>query len=210
MDAETTEVPYWEHARHALQQADPIMASLIRAAGNASPRPRNEPFVSLSRSIIGQQLSVNAAEAIWRKVLGRIGDMTPTEVIAQNENTLLKCGLSRRKSQYLIHLADHFITNQISPNYWRNMKDDEVIQNLTQLKGIGRWTAEMFLIFYLLRPDILPVSDVGVRRAITKHFTSGRPPTSNEILSIAEPWRPWRSVASWYLWRSLEALPIEY
>ena len=120
------------------------------------------------------------------------------------------CGLSRRKASYLLNLAEHFRDGGLGGNPWQSMDDEQVIDTLIRIKGIGRWTAEMFLIFHLLRPDVLPVTDIGIQKAIARHYNGGERMAPDEMIAIAEPWRPWRSVASWYLWRSLDAIPVEY
>ena len=201
--------PYWEQACHELKQVDPMFINLIHTAQGSVIRPRNDPFLSLSRSIVAQQLSVHAAETIWQRLIARVGSIVPCIVSRYTEDDLRKCGLSRPKARYLLCLAEHFTDRDLNQHSWQEMDNDAVVENLTQVKGIGRWTAEMFLIFYLLRPDVLPTSDVGIQRAIANHFNDGVRPTPEEITAIAKPWRPWRSVASWYLWRSLDAVPIE-
>ena len=202
--------PYWAEARQALGRADPILGNLIRAAEGSALRPRNDPFFSLSRSIVAQQISIHAAEAVWQKLIAHVGTMTPGAVARQTEDALRGCGLSRPKTRYLLSLAEHFTEGTLDQESWDQMDDDAVIARLVQVKGIGRWTAEMFLIFHLLRPDVLPVGDIGIQKAIAKHFNDGIRPSPDDMVSIAEPWRPWRSVASWYLWRSLDAVPVEY
>lgn len=203
-------VPHWAKARRALERVDPVLRRLIRAAGGSVLRPRNDPFFSLARSIVAQQISVHAAEAVWRKLTAHVGAVTPGAVARETEDDLRGCGLSRPKARYLLSLAESFGNGDLDPESWRRMDDEAVIRSLVQVKGIGRWTAEMFLIFHLLRPDVLPVADLGIQRAMGIHFNRGVRPTPDEMFAIAEPWRPWRSVASWYLWRSLDALPVEY
>lgn len=201
---------YWAEARDALVRADPILGNLIDAAGGAVLRPKNDAFFSLSRSIVAQQISVHAAEAVWQKLITHVGTMTPDAVTSQTEDSLRGCGLSRPKARYLLGLAEDFTKGALDLELWHRMDDNAVIERLVQVKGIGRWTAEMFLIFHLLRPDVLPVGDIGIQKAIANHFNGGVRPDPDEMDAIAEPWRPWRSVASWYLWRSLDALPVEY
>ncbi len=201
--------PYWAEARHALGRADQILGNLIRAAGGSVLRPRNDPFFSLSRSIVAQQISVHAAEAVWQRLIAHVGAMTSGAVASQTEDALHGCGLSRPKARYLLSLAEHFTEGALDQESWHRMDDDAVIERF-EVKGIGRWTAEMFLIFNLLRPDVLPVADIGIQKAIASHFNGGVRPSPVEMVAIAEPWRPWRSVASWYLWRSLDAAPVEY
>lgn len=202
--------PYWEEALQALAAADARLERIIALAGDAMLRPRHDPFFSLSRSIVGQQISVKAAESVWQKMLGHMGEITPGAVAGENVESLRGCGLSRQKAGYLLSLAEHFIDGSLQQEQWSEMDDEAVIERLVQVKGIGRWTAEMFLIFHLLRPDVLPVDDIGIQKAIGNHFNEGVRPSAKEMIAIAEPWRPWRSVASWYLWRSLDAVPVEY
>ncbi len=202
--------PYWEEARQALAAADAKLGGIIEFAGDSILRPRRDPFFSLSRSIVGQQISVKAAESVWQKMLARMGEISPGAVAGEDEESLRGCGLSRQKARYLLSLAEHFIDGSLQQEKWSDMEDEAVIERLVQVKGIGRWTAEMFLIFHLLRPDVLPVDDIGIQKAIGNHFNRGVRPSAREMKTIAEPWRPWRSVASWYLWRSLDAVPVEY
>ena len=202
--------PYWSEARRELTGADPVLGKLIARAGDAMLRPRHDPFFSLSRSIVGQQISVKAAESVWQKMLGRLGKVSPATMSGQDVESLRQCGLSRQKAAYLLSLAGHFLDGSLQQEQWQAMDDESVIDRLVQVKGIGRWTAEMFLIFHLLRPDVLPVDDIGIQKAIANHFNDGIRPKAKEMIAIAEPWRPWRSVASWYLWRSLDAVPVEY
>ena len=141
------ETPYWEEACKALKQADPTLGDLIRASRGSVLRPRNDPFFSLARSIVAQQISVSAAEAVWRKFLTHVGEITPGAVVCQTEDTLHKCGLSRPKARYLLGLAEHFTNGAFDQRAWHRMDDEAVIEDLIQVKGIGQWTAEMFLIF---------------------------------------------------------------
>lgn len=203
-------VPHWAEACEALIRADPVLAGLIRVAGESVLQPRNDAFYSLSRSIVAQQISVHAAEAVWQRLVGAVGAITPSAVCRHSEEALHACGLSRRKASYLVNLAEHFRDRALADNPWHSMDDEQVIDTLVEIKGIGRWTAEMFLIFHLLRPDVLPVTDIGIQKAVARHYNAGERMNADELIAIAEPWRPWRSVASWYLWRSLDAIPVEY
>lgn len=203
-------IPHWNEARTALLRADPVLATLIRAAGASILQPRNDAFYSLSRSIVAQQISVHAAEAVWQRLVAAVGAITPRAVCGHSEEALHACGLSRRKAFYLVNLAEHFRDGALGGKSWHRMDDEQVIDTLVEIKGIGRWTAEMFLIFHLLRPDVLPVTDIGIQKAVARHYNAGERLNADELTAIAEPWRPWRSVASWYLWRSLDAIPVEY
>jgi DNA-3-methyladenine glycosylase II len=211
MNGTDTEPPdYWPGACRKLRRADKVMGGLIRRAGRSSLRPRRDAFFSLARSIVGQQISVLAAESVWRKLSERLGAVTPAALAAEDEDSLRACGLSRQKVRYLTSLAGHFLDGALELEAWPALDDEAVIARLCQVDGIGRWTAEMFLIFHLTRPDVLPVADLGLQKAIGRHYACGPKPTPAEMRAIAEPWRPWRSVAVWYLWRSLDAVPVEY
>ncbi len=210
MPSTTKPPPYWNMARRHLKAADAVMATLIEESRAAALRPRDDPFFSLARSIVGQQISVKAAESVWGKLEEAAGDMTPGNVTELGADRLRACGVTRMKAGYLISLSGHFRDGSLDVASWRTLDDEVVIDQLTQVKGIGRWTAEMFLIFYMLRPDVLPLGDIGVQRAIGNHYNGGERPDAEAMRRVAEPWRPWRSVAVWYLWRSLAAVPVDY
>ena len=172
--------------------------------------PRHDPFFSLARSIVGQQISVKAAASVWARFEMEVQDVTPQAVARKDADTLRNCGLSNAKARYILSLAEHFIGDSLRLSSWPEMDDEAVIDDLTQVKGIGRWTAEMFLIFHLLRPDVLPLGDLGLQRAISDHYLAGERPTNGQMLEVAASWQPWRSIATWYLWRSLDAVPVNY
>ncbi|HZP86035.1 MAG TPA: DNA-3-methyladenine glycosylase [Burkholderiales bacterium] len=200
---------YWTQAVAHLSDADPVLAALIEAAPNARLHRRNDAFTALARAIVGQQISVPAAATIWNRLLATAGAMTPSAIGAMPTEALRGCGLSQQKSAYLLDLATHFDTGTIDPTRWHRREDEEVIAQLVQVKGIGRWTAEMFLIFHLLRPDVLPVADIGLQRAASRHYNNDRPISEAKLRRIARVWAPWRSVATWYLWRSLDVTPVK-
>ncbi len=200
----------WELACRKLAYSDPVLGKLIREAGKGRLACRGEPFRTLVRSIIGQQISVRAADSVWQRFLKVCPDCTPSGIAQADFDSLGASGLSKRKAGYLKDLAFHFLERKIRPDHWTSMTDEEVIADLTQVKGIGRWTAEMFLIFNLLRPDVLPVDDVGLQKGISRIYFSGNPVSRSDILQVAKNWRPWCTVATWYLWRSLTPLPVEY
>lgn len=203
---------YWQRAKRELARADPILATIIRGARPAiALTSRGDPFQTLARSIVGQQISVKAAESVWQRlVLSVGGEPTPEHVAATPPDMLKAAGLSQRKAEYVGDLARHFATGRLDPDGWRAMDDDAIIDLLTEVRGVGRWTAEMFLIFNLMRPDVLPVADLGLQRAVSLHYRNGRVMSERTLRRIALPWTPWRSVATWYLWRSLEPAPVEY
>jgi DNA-3-methyladenine glycosylase II len=187
-----------------LAACDPVMAKLIGSAPTARLRQRSDPFHALARSIVGQQISVPAAAGVWQRLCDALGDVSPERVANRSIDDLRGVGLSRQKAAYLCDLALHFLDRRLVPERWPQLDDAAVIAELTQVKGVGRWTAQMFLIFHLLRPDVLPLGDLGLRRAISLHYNRGRALTDARLLRIARPWAPWRSVATWYLWRSLD------
>ncbi len=201
---------YWLQAAGELAACDPVMAALIAGAPAARLRRRSDPFCALARSIVGQQISVEAAAGVWQRLCDALGDVTPQRVASLSEEHLRGLGLSRQKAAYLGDLARRFQDGRLTPERWPRLDDEAVIAELTQIKGVGRWTAEMFLIFYLLRPDVLPLGDLGLQRAVSLHYNRGRALTERRLLRIARPWTPWRSVATWYLWRSLDPIPVEY
>lgn len=166
--------------------------------------------MTLVRSIVGQQISVKAADSVWQRFAAALPAINPTEILARDPASLRACGLSVRKVEYVVDLARHFDNGQIHVGHWSAMSDAEVIDELTAVRGIGVWTAEMFLIFNQLRPDIFPLDDIGLQKAVARHFCQGERPPRRTLAAHGERWRPWRSVATWYLWRSLDPLPVEY
>ncbi len=202
--------PYWERACADLVKRDRIMKKLIPHSAPVQLRVRGDAFTTLARSIVGQQISVNAAQAIWLRLLDACPAMSADEVGALDATRLAQCGLSRRKVEYMTDLALRFSDGSLHPDRWNDMEDEAVIAELTQIRGIGRWTAEMFLIFNLLRPDVLPLDDLGLIKAISVNYFSGEPVTRSEAREVAANWAPWRTVATWYMWRSLVPTPVTY
>ncbi|NEX62640.1 DNA-3-methyladenine glycosylase family protein [Noviherbaspirillum galbum] len=201
---------YWHDAKEELMKRDRIMRKLIPQFGDMQLVGRADPFVTLARSIIGQQISVKAAEAVWQRFLLACTKCTPAQVIKTGPEALSACGLSKRKAEYVLDLADHFKEKRVHADKWADMDDEQVIGELIQIRGIGRWTAEMFLIFNLLRPNILPLDDLGLLKGISMNYFSGEPVTRSDAREVAANWEPWRTVATWYLWRSLDASPVVY
>jgi DNA-3-methyladenine glycosylase II len=196
---------YWEDAKHELMKRDRILRKLIPQFGDLHLVGRGEPFTTLARSIIGQQISVKAAESVWQRFLLVCPKCTPAQVIKAGSESLASCGLSRRKAEYILDLADHFQAKRVHASKWTEMGDEDVIAELIQIRGIGRWTAEMFLIFNLLRPNILPLDDLGLLKGISVNYFSGEPVSRSDAREVAANWDPWRTVATWYLWRSLDS-----
>ena len=218
---------WWSQARQELSAADPVLAGLIAGFGDASLGSRGDPFTTLARSIVGQQISVKAAQSVWDRFAAaaagvqeadarKPGDqlalmaVTPMAVMAMSLEQLRACGLSLRKAEYLGDLAQRFDQGDLMPERWPTMDDEAVITELICVRGIGRWTAEMFLIFNLLRPDVLPLDDIGLLRAMGLHWLQGVTPTRAQARELAQRWSPWRTAATWYLWRSLDPVPVEY
>jgi len=206
-----TKPHYWESALTHLMKRDRIMKKLIPKHPDIWLTSRGNPFITLARSIVGQQISVKAAESVWQRFLLECGKRpTPASVQKAGIDNLRGAGLSARKAEYILDLSTHFSEKRVRPQKWATMEDEEVIEELTAIRGIGRWTAEMFLIFNLQRPDILPLDDVGLLNAISLHYFSGEPVSRFEAREVSAAWQPWRTVATWYLWRSLDPVPVEY
>lgn len=200
---------YWETARYELMRNDPVLDAIIAAHPGRALSSRGDPFQTLMRSIVGQQISLAAADTVWCRLTAAVAP-TPAAVAALGVERLAQCGLSQRKASYILDLAQHFLDGSIHVDRWPDMDDEAVIADLVQVRGIGRWTAEMFLMFNLLRPDVLPVADLGLQRAVSLHYCGGQFAGADLVRHVAEHWRPWRSVATWYLWRSLETQPVLY
>ncbi|AGK46106.1 MULTISPECIES: DNA-3-methyladenine glycosylase [Burkholderia] len=206
-DAETVaRPPYWDKACADLVKRDRILKKLIPKFGPAHLVKRGDSFVTLARSVVGQQISVAAAQSVWVKIETACPKLAPPQIIKLGQEKLIACGLSKRKSEYILDLARHFVSGALHVDKWATMDDEGVIAELTQIRGIGRWTAEMFLIFNLSRPDVLPLDDLGLIRAISVNYFSGEPVTRSEAREVAANWEPWRTVATWYMWRSLDPL----
>jgi DNA-3-methyladenine glycosylase II len=201
---------YWPVATRALSKRCKVMRALIKEFPEAQLRTRGNAFSTLARAIVGQQISVKAAQAVWDRFAAVTGPMTPPNVLKLTDATMREAGLSRMKVVYLNDLARHFDEKLVNPRRWPHMTDDEIIADLVRVKGIGRWSAEMFLIFYLMRPNVFPVDDIGLIRAIEKFFHDGERLPKGGVLTYADRWAPWNTVATWYLWRSLDPIPVEY
>ena len=201
---------YWQQACAELATSDPVMAALITRYPDAILANRGDPFQTLARAIVGQQISVKAADSIWARFAEVAQTIRPEHVATLELDALAACGLSRRKAEYLRDLAGHFVDGRVEPARWKKMADEAVIDELTDVRGIGRWTAEMFLIFSLRRPDVWPVDDIGLQKAVALHYLNGERPTPKVLRKIGERHAPWRTVATWYLWRSLDPMVVQY
>jgi DNA-3-methyladenine glycosylase II len=206
----TVRPEYWLQAKRTLARRDPVLAGIMRERPRIALQSRGDPFQTLARSIVGQQISVKAAQSVWNRLAAAVPAVAPEAVACLRLRRLRACGLSGRKSEYLRDLAHHFADGTIQAQRWPEMDDEAVIAELVQVRGIGRWTAEMLLMFSLLRPNVLPVDDLGLRRAASRHYFDGEDVDADELRAFGARWEPWRSVATWYLWRSLEPVPVEY
>ena len=201
---------YWEHACAELATDDPVMAALIERYPGVALTTRGDPFQTLARAIVGQQISVKAADSVWARFAGLVQTVHPERVAGLGIDELAACGLSRRKAEYLRDLAGHFVDGRIEPSRWKRMTDEAVVAELVDVRGVGRWTAEMFLIFNLLRPDVWPVDDIGLQKAVALHYLDNARPTPGVLRRHGERHAPWRTVATWYLWRSLDPTVVQY
>lgn len=205
---------YWDEACRHLVKRDRVMKKLIPQFGEARLQSRGDAFTTLARSIVGQQISVKSAQAVWDRFAeltsGPSNRVKPVEVLALDKAQLRAAGLPLRKVDYLVDLAQHFEAGQVHVKQWAQMEDEAIIEELVAIRGIGRWTAEMFLIFHLMRPNVLPLDDVGLLKGISQHYFSDEPVSRAEARELGEGWAPYRSVATWYIWRSLDPLPVDY
>ena len=202
---------YWEQACRELMKHDRILKKLIPKYGSGFLVTRGDVFTTLARAIVGQQISVAAAQTVWDRVLVACKKkVNPKNILTLTVEELRAAGLSGRKVEYIRDLADHFAAGRLHANQWKDMDDESVIKELSSIRGIGRWTAEMFLIFNMVRPNILPLDDVGLIKAISLNYFSGEPVSRHEAREVAANWAPWRTVATWYMWRSIDPIPVEY
>jgi DNA-3-methyladenine glycosylase II len=201
---------YWKQAACELAERDPVLRELTGRFQGLALGSRGDAFSTLARSIVGQQISVKAAQSVWNKLTARLGGVTPEMLCGAHHARLRACGLSGQKSAYLRDLARKFRDGAVDAASWHALDDETLIVELTKVKGIGRWTAEMFLIFYLTRPDVLPLTDLGLQKAMRLNYNGGRPLSLVRMQKIGAAWSPWRSVATWYMWRSLDPIPVEY
>jgi DNA-3-methyladenine glycosylase II len=214
--AELAEVPgpvavvpaYWAEACKHLVKKDRVMKRLIPQFGDACLQARGDAFGTLARSIVGQQISVKAAQTVWRRFEVLPKKMTPANVLRLKVDDMRAAGLSARKVEYLVDLAINFDAGTVHVKDWQSMDDEAIIAELVAIRGIGRWTAEMFLIFYLMRPNVLPLDDVGLISGISQNYFSGESVSRSDAREVAAAWAPYCSVATWYIWRSLDPLPV--
>ena len=202
---------FWDEACKHLSKRDRVMRKLIPQCGEGRLQSRGDAFTTLARSIIGQQISVKAAQSVWQRFSTLLGGepmlVSSAALLAVDPLRIREAGLSARKVDYVLDLAQHFESGAVHVNQWQQMDDEAIIDELVAIRGIGRWTAEMFLIFYLMRPNVLPLDDLGLIKGISVNYFSGEPVSRAEAREVGDAWAPYRSVATWYIWRSLDPLP---
>ena len=208
--AEPVVPDYWDEACLHLMKKDRVMKRLIPKFGSARLETRGDAFVTLARSIVGQQISVKAAQTVWDRFAKLSRRLTPRQVLKLKVYDMREAGLSARKVEYLVDLALHFDNGDLHVTDWQAMEDEAIIAELIGIRGIGRWTAEMFLIFHLMRPNVLPLDDVGLINGISQSYFSGEAVSRSDAREVAAAWSPYCSVATWYIWRSLDPLPVAY
>ena len=199
---------YWQDACKHLGKKDRVMKRLIAQFPDVTMSSRGDAFTTLARSIVGQQISVKAAQTVWDKFALLPKKMVPAQVLKLKIDDMRAAGLSARKIEYLVDLAIHFDSGAISSESMSAMEDEAVIAELVAIRGIGRWTAEMFLMFYMRRPNVLPLDDVGLINGIAKNYFSGESVSRSDAREVAAAWAPYCSVATWYIWRSLDTIPV--
>jgi len=205
---------YWDDACKHLARRDRVMRKLIPQLGEGRLQSRGDAFTTLARSIVGQQISVKAAQSVWDRFAALMPDpatrLCPSSLLALETDAARAAGLSARKVEYLFDLAQHFENGTVHVRQWQQMDDEAIIEELVAIRGIGRWTAEMFLIFHLMRPNVMPLDDLGLLKGISVNYFSGEPVSRAEAREVGDAWAPFRSVATWYIWRSLDPLPVDY
>jgi DNA-3-methyladenine glycosylase II len=205
---------FWEDACRHLARRDRVMKKLIARFADGRLESRGDAFTTLARAIVGHQISTRAAQTIWDRFVALTESashaLRPAAVLALDAPQIRAAGLSARKVEYLCDLAAHFESGTVHVAEWQDMDDESIIEELVAIRGIGRWTAEMFLIFHLLRPNVLPLDDVGLIKGISVNYFSGEPVSRAEAREVGDAWAPFRSVATWYIWRSLDPLPVSY
>ena len=200
----------WLIAKNYLKKKDKILKEIINKFKSEKLKSKKDAFLTLAKSITGQQISVKAANSIWIKLENKSKKINPDNILKLKKNEIAQCGFSKQKINYLINLSNFFKNNKNIEKKWKKIEDEEIIKDLIKIKGIGRWTAEMFLIFYLLRPNIFPSADIGLLRAISINYNLKYPLKKTQIEKFKRKWAPWSTVATWYLWRSLDPIPVKY
>jgi len=197
---------YWAQACNHLTQKDRVMRRLIPQCGDMALHPSQDAFTTLARNIVGQQASLASAQCSWDALLQLCGSMTPEQVLAVTPLALRAAGLSARKTDYLVNLAQYFSNSRLHATRWEAMDDAAVVAELLTIRGIGRRTADAFLIFHLARPNVLPLDDARLLQGISQYYFSGEVVSRSDAREVAQAWKPWCSVASWYIWQSLQMM----
>ena len=200
---------YWEKGKKELKKIDKNIKKIIELYEFPSLTTREDMFYTLIRSIVGQQISVRAADTIWDKIVNEAKEIRPEIIYSMDENTMRNCGLSKRKVEYMKAVSEKWLNGYDKIN-WHELSDEAVTEKLVEIRGIGKWTAEMILIFTLMRPDIFPMGDIGAIRALEKIYNKGQKMNKEQIEEIVKKWKPWRTIATWYLWRSIDPVPVQY
>ena len=202
---------YWQKAKRILSKRDKVFKKIIKKYKKGFLTSKNNPFFSLCRTIVGQQISTKAADSIWAKFEKKCkNEITPKKVLKLSSNTLKSAGLSRQKVSYLKNIAKNFKTKSFDVKQLKKMEDKEAIEYITRLKGLGVWSAEMFLMFNLNRQDIFPIKDIGLLRAISKNYKTSYPPSNRFLNKISKLHAGYRTVFTWYMWRSIDPSDVEY
>lgn len=206
-----THPEYWQQSKEFLSNVDSKLGKLFLDHPDYSISSRGEALETLLRSIVGQQISIQAAASVWRKLANKIGKIQPENVLTISFEELKSCGLSKQKAQYIMNICNHFSSHSIkSHSYWEDRSYESIYEELITIKGVGPWTAEMFGMFYLLEKDIFPIKDIGIIRAMNQIYGEGEALPVEKIIEISEQWRPYRSVACWFLWRSIDSEDVQY
>jgi DNA-3-methyladenine glycosylase II len=200
---------YWLKAKKYLCKKDKRLSKII-SSHDGHLSTKKDPFYSLCKSIVGQQISVQSADSVWRKLVKRCNRISPRNISKLGKQDLLDCGLSRQKSEYIKLLSLNFMNKNFKTSKLKNLEDEQAIAYLCINKGIGKWTAEMFLIFNQNRQNIFPIQDIGLLKAISKNYKTLYPPSETELEKFKKRWSPYCTVATWYMWRSIDPLPVEY
>ncbi|MGB1435890.1 MAG: DNA-3-methyladenine glycosylase family protein [Candidatus Thalassarchaeaceae archaeon] len=200
---------YWEKGKKELKKIDKNIKKIIELYEFPSLTTRENMFFTLIRSIVGQQISVRAADTIWDKIVNEAKEIRPEIIYSMDENIMRDCGLSKRKVEYMKAVSEKWLNGYDKIN-WHELSDEAVTEKLVEIRGIGKWTAEMILIFTLMRPDIFPMGDIGAIRALEKIYNKGQKMNKEQIEEIVKKWKPWRTIATWYLWRSIDPVPVQY
>tara|TARA_Y100000590_G_scaffold301309_1_gene339716 strand:+ start:242 stop:868 length:627 start_codon:yes stop_codon:yes gene_type:complete len=202
---------YWKRAKRILSKRDPVLRKIIKKYKKGFLTTRNQPFFSLCRTIVGQQISTKAADSIWFKFEKKCKNrIIPNTVLRLSSRSLKSAGLSRQKVRYLKNIAKNFKNKSFNVKELKKMEDEEAINYITKLKGLGVWSAEMFLMFNLNRQDIFPIKDIGLLRAISQNYKTSYPPSKRFLNKISKLHAGYRTVFTWYMWRSIDPIDVEY